>query len=79
MAAGDGQHGAGTHFPSVKTILTVLVVLAMLGTVGVLFAGLLGLVTGQDSARSNKLMRYRVVLQGVALLLFVVLLSLLKS
>ena len=64
----------------VKTILTVLVVLAMLGTVGVLFAGLFGLVSGnQDSARSNKLMRYRVVLQGVALLLFVVLLSLLKN
>ncbi len=52
----------------------------MLGTVGVLFAGLFGLVSGnQDSARSNKLMRYRVVLQGVALLLFVVLLSLLKN
>ena len=79
MAAGDGQHGPGTHFPIVKTVLTVLVVLAMLATVGVLFAGLFGLVSGQDSARSNKLMRYRVVLQGVALLLFVVLLSLFKN
>jgi NADH:ubiquinone oxidoreductase subunit 6 (subunit J) len=69
-----------THFPLVKTFLTVLVVLAMLGTVGVLFAGLFGLVSGnQDGARSNKLMRYRVLLQGVALLLFVVLLSLLKN
>lgn len=78
--AGDGQYGPGTHFHKVKTVLTVLVVLAMLGTVGVLFAGLFGLVSGnQDSARSNKLMRYRVVLQGVALLLFVVLLGLLKN
>jgi hypothetical protein len=33
---------------------------------------------GQDSQRSNVLMRWRVVLQGVALVLFVILLSLLR-
>jgi len=61
------------------TFLTILVGLAMLGTVGVLFAGLIGLARGGGNAkRSNVLMRWRVVLQGVALILFVILLSLLR-
>lgn len=62
------------------TFLTVLVVLAMLATLGVLAAGLIGLArSGEGSAareRSNKLMRWRVVLQGAALVLFALLLSL---
>jgi hypothetical protein len=62
------------------TILTVAVALAMLATLGVLFAGMFGLVRGGgDPRRSNALMRWRVVLQGVAILLFVLLLSLLRS
>lgn len=66
------------------TVVTVLLVLAMLGTLGVLLAGMVGLVRSgevQDSrhaARSNALMRWRVLLQGVALALFV-LLMLLRS
>jgi hypothetical protein len=63
-----------------KTFLVVLLALAMLGTLGVLFAGLFGLVRGgADPARSNALMRWRVVLQGAALLLFMLLMSLLRS
>lgn len=59
------------------TLLTILVALAMLGTVGVLFAGMLGLVRGGgDPRRSNALMRWRVILQGVALALFALLLTL---
>ena len=51
----------------------------MLGTLGVLFAGLIGLARGGENAqRSNVLMRWRVVLQAVALVLFVILLSLLR-
>lgn len=61
------------------TFLTILVGLAMLATFGVLVAGVVGLVRGADPARSNMLMRWRVVLQGVALLLFILLLSLLRS
>lgn len=62
------------------TFLTVLVVLALLATVGVLFAGLLGMVKGtQDGRRSNKLMQYRVAFQGLALLLFIILLYMLKG
>jgi hypothetical protein len=61
-------------------LLTILVVLAMLGVLGVLFAGILGLVQGRgDGARSNRLMRWRIVLQVVALLLFGLLLLALKS
>ena len=59
-----------------NTVLTVLVGVAMLATLGVLFAGLLGLVRGGgDPGRSNALMRWRVLLQGVTLLLFVLLLQ----
>jgi hypothetical protein len=65
---------------AVKTFLTILIVLMMFGTLGVLFAGLLGLVRGGGNpARSNRLMRWRVILQGAALLLFALLMSLLKS
>ncbi len=63
-----------------RTLLTVLVGLAMLGTVGVLFAGLIGLARGGENAQlSNTLMRWRVVLQAVALVLFIILLSLWRS
>ena len=63
-----------------KTLLTILIALLMLGTLGVLFAGLFGLVRGGgDPARSNRLMRWRVILQGAALLLFALLMTLLKS
>jgi hypothetical protein len=60
------------------TFLTVLLVFAMLGVLGVLFAGLLGVVRGGgDPRRSNALMRWRVILQGAALLIFMLLMSLL--
>jgi hypothetical protein len=62
-----------------KTFLEVLVAALMLGTVGVLFAGLFGMVRGADGPRSNALMRWRVVLQGAALLMFALLMSLLRS
>ena len=65
------------------TVLIVLVAVAMLATLGVLFAGMVGLVRnggGEDGARrSNSLMRWRVVLQGASLLLFVLLMLLLKA
>jgi hypothetical protein len=64
----------------VKTFLTILVVLLMIGTLGVLFAGLIGLARGSpDPARSNRLMRWRVILQGCAILLLLILMSLLRS
>ena len=56
----------------------ILVALLMFATLGVLFAGLFGLVRGGGNpARSNRLMRWRVILQGAALLLFALLMTLL--
>lgn len=57
-----------------QTVLSVLVALAMLATLGVLVAGVVGLARGSDPARSNALMRWRVLLQFGAVLLFVLLL-----
>jgi hypothetical protein len=50
----------------------ILMIVAMVATVGVLFFGLFSMARGDDFNRrnSNKLMRLRVVLQGCALLLF---------
>ena len=67
------------HISTMVTFLAILTGLAMLGTLGVLVAGMVGLVRGGgDPARSNTLMRWRVILQGVALLLFILLLSLIR-
>ena len=63
-----------------KTFLTLLIGLLMFATLGVLFAGLFGLVRGGgDPQRSNVLMRWRIILQGAALLLFALLMALLRS
>jgi hypothetical protein len=62
-----------------RTVLMILLGLAMLGVLGVLAAGMIGLVRGGgDPVRSNRLMRWRVVLQAVALVLFALLLMLLR-
>ena len=77
---GLGSGSAVSYITPVKTFLTILVALLMLGTLGVLFAGLFGLVRGGGNpARSNRLMRWRVILQGAALLLFALLMTLLRS
>ncbi len=63
-----------------KSFLLILLALAMLGTLGVLIAGMVGMVRGGGSpARSNTLMRWRVILQAAALVLFVCLMSLLRA
>jgi VIT1/CCC1 family predicted Fe2+/Mn2+ transporter len=62
------------------TFLSVLTGLVMLGVLGVLFAGIFGFVGGRsDGTRANRLMQYRVLLQGVALALFALLLFLQRS
>jgi hypothetical protein len=63
-----------------KIVLIVLVAGMMLATLGVLLAGLLGLVRGgSDPLRSNRLMRWRVMLQAGTIVLFLLLLHVLKS
>lgn len=58
------------------TILMVLVGLSMLATLGVMFAGMIGLARNEAAggARSNALMRWRVGLQLLTVVLFVLLL-----
>jgi Hypoxia induced protein conserved region len=51
-----------------------ILALALLAVLGVLGAGLVQMVKGNDPQRSNKLMEYRVVFQGLALGLFALLL-----
>ena len=62
-----------------RPFLTLLMVLAMIGVLGVLAAGVVGLVRGGGNPRrSNQLMRWRIMLQAVAILLFVLLLTLFR-
>ena len=62
-----------------QTVLTVLVALAMLGVFGVLIAGMVGLARGGgDPQRSNRLMQWRVILQAIAIGLFMLLLLLVR-
>ena len=58
------------------TILMVLVGLSMLATLGVMFAGMIGLARNEAAGgtRSNALMRWRVGLQLLTVLLFMLLL-----
>jgi hypothetical protein len=60
-------------------VLTVLLGILMLATLGVLLAGVIGMVRASDPRRSNKLMQMRVLLQAAAILLFVLLMTLLRS
>jgi Hypoxia induced protein conserved region len=55
------------------SILTVLLMMTMLAVLGVLIAGFIGVARGGNPRRSNRLMRWRVMLQGLALFIFVLL------
>lgn len=60
------------------TFLMILVGLSMLATLGVMFAGMIGLARNEQAggARSNLLMRWRVGLQALTVVLFLLLLLL---
>lgn len=62
-----------------KTFLTVLLVLALIAVAVVLLMGVVGMLRGGDPQRSNKLMRWRVGLQAVALAIVALLMLMLKS
>ena len=61
-----------------NTAFVVLVGIALLAVLGVLFMGIFNMARGGDPARSNKLMRYRVLLQAGAIGLFALALLLWK-
>jgi hypothetical protein len=87
VKARDGPGGVFRHCgrPGARqlhrmvTVLTILVILGLLATLGTLFAGMLGLAREGGAGRSNALMRWRVLLQGVTIGLFVLLLLLTRS
>jgi hypothetical protein len=49
--------------------LKLILALLMIGVVVVLSAGVFGLATGSSPQRSNKLMRWRIILQGAAIVI----------
>jgi|UPI000662C219 hypothetical protein len=57
-----------------RGVLLILLALDMLAVIGVLMAGVLGMANPErNPRRANLLMRWRVILQGVAILLVVAL------
>jgi hypothetical protein len=55
------------------TLLMILLLLVMLSILVVLGLGMVGVARGGSPQRSNRLMQWRVGLQGLALLIFVLL------
>jgi ABC-type uncharacterized transport system permease subunit len=70
--------GKEDYMSPMESILTFLIPLAMLTTLVVLGFGVVQMIRGGDPRRSNKLMQYRVVFQGIALLLFALLMMIFK-
>ena len=68
------KHGAKDYTADMSGFLVPLLILAMLATLGVLFFGIFTMARGGEFNRkhSNRLMRARVLLQGLALLIFAV-------
>ncbi|NCY23821.1 MAG: twin transmembrane helix small protein [Alphaproteobacteria bacterium] len=63
-----------------QTALTILLITAMAGTLVVLALGVVQMVRGDSNGkRSNTLMQYRVLFQGLAIALFLGLALLLKG
>jgi hypothetical protein len=60
------------YIETMQYVLPAMVVIAMLATLGTLLLGIISMAKGGNPQRSNKLMRSRVLLQGAALLLFVI-------
>src|SRR6266851_4928870 len=64
------------HIAAMTTFLTLILVLAMLGVLGVLGMGVATMIRGGNPRLSNRFMQARVVMQGVALLMLVLLMLL---
>ena len=65
-----GGAGSGRYIRCMEYAFPILVVLAMLGALGALALGVINMARGKNPRRSQKLMQSRVLLQGLALLLF---------
>jgi hypothetical protein len=60
------------YIPPMRGFLFVLLLIAMFGTLAVLFVGLFAMARGGEfnKRHGNKLMRLRVMMQGLAILIF---------
>jgi ABC-type Na+ efflux pump permease subunit len=65
-----GGARAARYIRCMEYAFPILVLVAMLGALGALGLGVINMARGNNPQRSQKLMQWRVVLQGVALLLF---------
>ena len=61
-----------------QTFFIFLLPVVMLATLGVLGFGVVQMIRGGDPRRSNRLMQTRVVLQGIALLIFAIVMMMLR-
>ena len=63
------------------TLAIIMMVVAMLVTVGILFAGIMGMARGGEFNQKwgNRLMRYRIVAQFIALVMFGISIMLLRA
>ena len=61
--------------------LPVIIVAAMIAALGVLLMGVVSMAKGGDFNRKygNKLMRFRIALQGLAILLFIIFMLMYRS
>lgn len=76
---GAAQRSECAYFGTMRTLLLILLVFTLIGVVASLLAGLVNLArTDHDPRTSNRLMRYRVLFQGAALLVLALLFSLLR-
>jgi hypothetical protein len=55
-----------------ETLFMILIPIAMLATLAVLGFGVVQMIRGGDPRKSNKLMQSRIILQGIALVLFAI-------
>ena len=60
-------------------LLVALIVLTLAAVVGTLLLGITGLFRGAPPRRSNQLMRYRVLFQAIAIVLFLIFIWLYRS
>lgn len=65
-------HPLASYIPPMRGFLFILLLIAMFGTLAVLFAGLFAMARGGEfnKRHGNKLMRLRVMMQGLAILIF---------
>ncbi len=73
-----GWHRA-RYVIGMRAALSFFLVLVIAGVLGVLLLGVIGVARGGEPRRSNRLMRWRVLLQAIALLVLAILLGLGRS